>query len=137
MPRIATVVLSLLLAAVLHLDWHLARPTHHRLSLGWPYHWVATALLAGAIAWLIARGWRHHAWQTGAFVFVAAVIIAQGVEPLLEAAFYDHRLAYEVEPERWHTLFVTLMAATPVYWATLWATLRTSPPPPRAHASLS
>lgn len=134
MSRLPAVLLSFLLGAVLHLDWHMARPTHHRLSLGWPYHWVATALLFGAVAWLIARKWRHTAWQLGAVVFAGAVIVAQVIEPLLEAAFYDHRLAYLVEPDRWRALFVALAAATPVYWGTLWGMLRTAP---RAQPSLT
>ena len=120
MPRVPAIALSLLLATILHLDWHVARPMHHRLSLDWPYHWIATALLFGAVAWLVARKWPLRAWQLGALVFVAAVVIAQLIEPLLESAFYDHQLAYDVEPERWTTFFRSMAAATPLYWGTLW-----------------
>jgi hypothetical protein len=127
MPRVPAVLLSVVLAAVLHLDWHVARPTHHRLSLDWSYHWIVTALLFAAIAWFIARKWPQRAWALGAWVFVAAVIIAQGVEPVLESAFYDGQLAYDVEPERWTTFLRSMAAATPMYWGTLWlATRRTT-----------
>jgi hypothetical protein len=124
MPRMPAVVLSLLLAAALHVDWHVARPAHHRLSLDWPYHWIATALVFGAVAWLIARKWPRSMWQLGAVVFVGAVLIAQGIEPMLEAAIYDHRFGYEGEPERWRVFFKTLAAATPVYWTALWLARR-------------
>ena len=128
MPRVPAVVLSFFLATVLHLDWHVARPMHHRLSLDWPYHWIPTALVFGAVAWLIARKWPHNAWALGTLVFVAAIVIAQGVEPLLESAFYDGVLAYDVEPEWWTTFFQSMAAATPMYWGTLWlASRRTAP----------
>jgi hypothetical protein len=112
---------------VLHLDWHVARPLHHRLSLDWPYHWLATALLFGAVAWLIARKWPLRAWKLAAVVFVSAIVIAQLIEPLLESAFYDHRFAYDVERERWATFARSMAAATVMYWGVLWASLRAAP----------
>ena len=39
MRRLYQAGLALALAAVIHIDWHLARPTHHRLSLGWAEHY--------------------------------------------------------------------------------------------------
>ncbi len=76
MPKLPAVVLSVLLATALHVDWHLARPTHHRLSLGWSYHWLATALVFGLAGWLIARAWPASRWRLGAVVFVAAAMLA-------------------------------------------------------------
>ena len=101
MPRKPTIILSLLLATALHVDWHLARPQHHRLSLDWSHHWIATAVVFLIAGCLIARRWPGHRWRMGAIVLLAAALIAQVVEPVLEALLYDGRLGYDVEPARW------------------------------------
>ena len=124
MPRIPAVVLSLLLAAVVHVDWHLARPLHHRLSLALPYHWLITATAFGVAGCLIARFWPAHRWALGWVVFVGALVIAQGIEPMLEALIYDGRLGYEGEPERWAAFWRSTAAAAPVYAAALWLCAR-------------
>lgn len=122
MPTRAMVILSLALMAMLHLDWHLARPAHHRLSLDWQYHWIATALVFGYAGYDIARRWPAMKWKVGTIVFLSAIFLAQFVEPVLEAAFYDHRLGYEGSPERWAVFFRATAASTVTYWAALWAT---------------
>jgi hypothetical protein len=40
-----------------------------------------------------------------------ALFVGQIVEPIFEAAFYDGRLAFEVEPERWLAFGQCLAAA--------------------------
>ena len=52
-----SVPLAILLAAGIHLDWHLARSHHHRLSLEWRHHWLLAPVLFGAAAWYVARRW--------------------------------------------------------------------------------
>lgn len=124
MRRYISLPLSLLLAAGIHVDWHLARPHHHRWSLAWPYHWVFAGALCFVVGWWIARRWPATRWPVGAGTFLLAVILAQVVEPILEAAFYQHRLGYPIEPERW-TVFVQCMAAgIPAYVAALWLSVR-------------
>jgi hypothetical protein len=127
MPRLPVVLLSVLLSAVLHVDWHLARPAHHRLSLDWPYHWVATALVFAGSAWLIARRWPTVRWQLGATVLVAAILLAQVIEPALEVIVYQGRLGYASEPARWAAFGQALAAAIPVYWGALWLCARSTP----------
>lgn len=110
MPRRPTVILSLLLATALHVDWHLARPEHHRLSLEWSHHWIATAavfLIAGCV---IARLWPEHRWRMSAAVFLSAVILAQFVEPTLEVLVYEGRLGYAGEPARWVAFWKSISA---------------------------
>ena len=132
MPRVPACVLSIVLAGVLHLDWHLARPAHHRLSLDWSGHWLATGGLFAIVACVIARTWPETRWKLGGTVFVAAVILAQVVEPLLEVLLYEGRVGYAVEPERWAAFGRALAAASLAYWASIWlcaprpAELRTS-----------
>jgi hypothetical protein len=54
MRRRAIVLLALLLAAGIHVDYHLARPLRHRLSLEWQHHWIFAALLFAGVAYLVA-----------------------------------------------------------------------------------
>ena len=118
--RAATGGWGLLLAAGLHADWHLARPLHHRLSLAWPGHWVATAALFALVGWWIARRWTDRRWRMALDVLVIALVVAQVIEPSLEVLVYEHRLGYPVEPERWRVLARTLAAALPAYAVALW-----------------
>jgi hypothetical protein len=120
LPRIPVTVLTLILAAGLHADWHLARPAHHRLSLDWPYHWVATAGLFAAAGWIIARFWPARRWRLGAMVFLGAVVLAQVVEPTLEALVYEGRFGYSGESARWTAFWTTIAASAVVFTAALW-----------------
>lgn len=115
MPRHAALLLSLLLGAALHVDWHLARPLHHRLSLDWSHHWVITAALFAIVGCVIARAWPHQRWRLGAVVFVSAALLAQVVEPLLEVLVYEHRLGYSVEAARWSAFWRSILASALAY----------------------
>jgi hypothetical protein len=96
-----SIALTLALAAYLHADWHFARPLHHRLSLDWSTHWIACAAVFAAAGWYIARRWPASKWKAAAWNVAIALILAQVVEPLLETAYYDGQLLYDVEPARW------------------------------------
>ena len=119
MPRHIAVLLSLLLGVGLHIDWHLARPLHHRLSLDWSYHWAITAALFAVAGCVIARSWPGQRWRLGAVVFVSAALLAQVVEPVLEALLYDHRLGYDVEPARWIAFGKSILASAIAYLTAL------------------
>lgn len=101
MRRLVSIPLTLVLGAFLHADWHFARPLHHRLSLGWSSHWIACAVVFGLAGWYITRRWPEAKWRAAAWNVAIALVLAQVVEPLLEGAFYDRTLAYDVEPARW------------------------------------
>ena len=106
-------LLVLVLAALIHTDWHFARPTHHRLSLGWSSHWIfCFAVFAGA-GWFIVRRWPADRWRAAAWNILLALVVAQLVEPVLEALVYDHQLAYDVEPERWTAFWQCVGAGVP------------------------
>ena len=120
MRRLSTGLLCLLLAAGIHVDWHLARPQHHRLSLDWSQHWLFAAALFAGIGCIIARRWPAERWRIGGQVLLCAVLVAQVVEPVLELVFYEGRLGYAVEPERWRVFWECLAAGVPAYAAALW-----------------
>ena len=107
------------LAAVIHIDWHLARPAHHRLSLGWADHWIFAIAAFAVVGCLIARGWPHSPWRAAVGIVGLAVLVAQGIEPLLEVAVYDHRLGYPNDPGRWGVFAVCLAVGLPSLVTTL------------------
>lgn len=111
--------LVLALAAVIHVDWHLARPVHHRLSLGWANHWIFAMVAFAIVGCLIARGWPNAPGRAAAGIVALAVILAQGVEPVLEVAIYDHQLGYPSDPGRWTAFAVCLAAGLPALLACL------------------
>ena len=123
--RIELALISLALATALHVDWHLARPAHHRWSLAWPYHWVATALVFCAAGWWIGR--RAYGWRVASLVFLAAVALAQVVEPVLEILVYEGRFGYPDDPGRWPAFGRAILAATPAYFACVWLCGRGAP----------
>ena len=119
MRRLYFAVLVLALAAVIHVDWHLARPAHHRLSLEWPHHWLFAVAAFGVVGWLIARGWPDAPVRVAASVVALAVLLAQGIEPVLEIAMYRQRFGYPDDPERWRAFAVCLGAGVPALLTTL------------------
>lgn len=115
MRRLILVVLVFALATAVHVDWHFARATHHRLSLGWDQHWLFAALAFGLVGWVVARTWPEQAWRRGGVIAALAILLAQGIEPMAEVALYLHQLAYPDEPARWSAFFVCIAAGLPVY----------------------
>jgi hypothetical protein len=113
-------LLIALLATAIHVDWHLARPTHHQWSLGWTQHWIFAALVFGIIGWMIARIWPERPVRVALRVVGLAVLLAQGIEPVLEVALYQHRFGFPNEPERWVVFAICLAAGLPVPGAALW-----------------
>ena len=71
-------------ASAMHLDWHLARPAHHHLSLGWSQHWLSAIPVFAAAAFYVVRAWPGRlVWASGVIIGMAA-FLAQVVEPLEE-----------------------------------------------------
>ena len=54
--------------------------------------------------------------RAAAWNILLALVVAQLVEPVLEALVYDHQLAYDVEPERW-----LVWHGRGLYGRTMWA----------------
>lgn len=124
MRRIGVAMLGLLLAAGIHVDWHLARPHHHRLSADWDGHWIFAIALFALVGCVVARTWPGERVRVGAWVLGVAIVVAQVVVPLLEAAIYDRTLAYDVEPARWTAFFVCVGAGIPACALALWLCAR-------------
>lgn len=110
----------LILAALVHVDWHFARPLHHRFSLAWSTHWIFCIVVFALAGWYIARRWREAPWPAAAWNVGLALFIAQIVEPVLEVAYYDHRLAYQMDPGRWTVFWVCVGTGIPALVIMIW-----------------
>ena len=83
--RISSAVLvSLGLAAAIHTDWHFARPTHHQLSLGLPWHWLLAIPVFALVAWYVARVWPAQMTRASLVILGSAIVGAGLVEPAWE-----------------------------------------------------
>ena len=120
MRRVLFATLIVILAGAIHLDWHLARPAHHRLSLGWGQHWLFAATAFALVGWLVARAWPEDVWRRGTVIATLAVVLAQGLEPMGEVALALHRLGYPDDPARWTAFFVCVATGVPAYLLALW-----------------
>jgi hypothetical protein len=120
MRRFLDIGLAMVVATIIHVDWHFARPTHHRLSLGWNQHWLFAAIAFGLVGWTVARIWAANAWRHGGIIAALGMVIAQVIEPVAEVAFYAHRLGYPNEAARWTAFVACLAAGLPAYCMALW-----------------
>jgi hypothetical protein len=117
MRRLAFLGLALALAVVIHIDWHFALPKDHPYSLSWPQHWIFAALAFFAVGWLIARIWTERPELTAMWVTLLAIVIAQGLVPVLEVALSQQRLGYPSDPLRWSGFFVCIGVGLPALFA--------------------
>jgi hypothetical protein len=124
MRKLVSIPLALALAAYLHADWHFARPLHHRLSLDWSSHWIACAGVFALAGLYISRRWPGARWRAAIWNVALALVLAQVVEPLLEAAFYLRSFAYDVEPARWAAFAECLAAGLPALALVLFVAAR-------------
>lgn len=84
----------------IHADWHIARPVHDRLSLGWSAHWLLAIPVFLGAGWYLARRW-PGAWLRPAALSVGlGVLLGQAVEPLVEALHYQFPVAEAFEAPR-------------------------------------
>lgn len=128
MRRLISLPLVILLSTLLHVDWHFARSHHHRLSLEWSSHWLFGILFFALTGWYVARRWPARPWLAASLNVGLALFGAQLFEPLAEVAIYDHRLGYDVEPERWVAFAECVGAGIPALMVALWLSLRLQVP---------
>lgn len=95
---------SIVLGALVHLDWHAGRPEHMRLSLDWQYHWVAGAVLGWLCAWQ-ARGRSASATALFTIITTTGILIGQGLEPVYELLTSDNGWRQIMPPIRWRLFF--------------------------------
>jgi hypothetical protein len=123
--RIAWRILAtLLLAGFIHLDWHVARPAHQHLSLGWTHHWLLAVPVFALLAWQIHRTVPESAFGTSAAIVVGGAFLAQVVEPAGELLF-GAPLSWAFGTERLRAFEVYLGSGIAAHMSTLmWLRMR-------------
>ena len=100
---------ALLLAAAIHVDWHLARPGHHSdLSGHWAQHWLLGIPVFGLLALYESRRLGQYRWRSSAGLILVGAFLGQVLEPLSE--LFDAPWGYAFSAIRW-TAFAEFMAA--------------------------
>ena len=87
--KISSVLISIALAAAIHLDWHVARPTTHHLSLGLPWHWLLAVPVFGLVAWYVTRAWPSAVLRASVGIVGFAILLGGILEPAWEYCFAD------------------------------------------------
>jgi hypothetical protein len=112
--------LVLILATLVHIDWHFGRPAHHRLSLGWSTHWLFAIAFFAVAGWYIARRWPGRPWRAVVWNVGLGLFAGQVLEPFLEAAVYGGHFGYPVGPERWLVFVECVGAGLPALAIVTW-----------------
>jgi uncharacterized membrane protein HdeD (DUF308 family) len=116
-------LVTIALTTAIHLDWHAARPAHHDLSLGLPWHWLLAIPTFALVAWYVARAWPGRMVVASVAIIGIASILGGGVEPVWE-------LWVEGAPSEWafgalrNAAFATFLAAGVVTQAAVLGGLR-------------
>ena len=115
--RLVELLSALGLATAIHVDWHLARHIHARLSFGLAWHWVLAIPVFALITWHITRKSDDHALLRGGIAILAGVLLGQIAEPLAEGGGAIR------DAERWRA-FGGFLTAGLVTWLTTYRLIR-------------
>jgi hypothetical protein len=95
---------ALWLGLLVHVDWHLARPLHHRLSFGLEAHWLLGVGAAFSVGWIVARRWPRSPARAAALIVALGVLMGQGLEPLGEVVTTGWDWEPLQNPQRWRAV---------------------------------
>ena len=108
---IFVLVWAAVLAALVHVDWHVGRPADMPPSLGWPFHWLLGLATGIVMAWSFLR--RRRSQTEGVDLSIAlglGLVLGQVVEPTLEVLIFQESFATVNPAVRWE-LFATFTLA--------------------------
>jgi hypothetical protein len=77
-------IAAILLGSAIHLDWHFARPTHHRLSFGLSWHWLLAIPVFAVAAYWVSRQNPRSPIMASALLLAAATLLGAVIEPAWE-----------------------------------------------------
>ena len=79
-----TALVIVALASAMHLDWHMARPATHHLSLGWRFHWLLAVPVFALTAWFVLQTAPRRPLLSSVTIIGLASVLAAVVEPAWE-----------------------------------------------------
>jgi len=91
----------LIIAVVIHADYHLARPAIHHWSFGLWWHWASCAAVFALAGGYLAWRWPVDRWRAAAVNVTLGFVGGQGIEPLLEGVPFGEGIRWDVPPDRW------------------------------------
>lgn len=84
MRPLGTSIAAILLGSAIHLDWHLARPTHHPLSLGLSWHWALAIPVFGMAGYWVSRRNPENPRAASLLLLGTATLLGAVLEPAWE-----------------------------------------------------
>lgn len=120
MRIICIYLLGFLLAVVLHVTWHFALPIDHRYNLEWSYYWTLPALGFLTAGIIIARVWPRRAVATAIWVALFALVLNQGLVPMLSVLVEERRLGYPLDPVWWNGFVMSFGIGLPLLFGGAW-----------------
>jgi hypothetical protein len=106
MRRYVSVKAILLIAVMVHVDWHVGRPHHiSSLSGDWPYHWILGVLTFAALPLYAARLWPDRLLTALTLNALAGLFTGHIVEALGEVLAYREPWRLVMPAERWRLFF--------------------------------
>ena len=101
----SSALVSLALATAIHLDWHVARPTTHHLSLGLSWHWLLAIPVFGLVAGYVARAWPAEIARASVGIVGFGILLGGVLEPAWEYYFADATFEWAFGAQRTTMLF--------------------------------
>jgi hypothetical protein len=79
--------IALYVGVLIHVDWHLGRPGHSRLSFDLANHWLLAIAVFAPLPWVVLRRWPSAFAEASTFAIGVGVLLGQGLEPLGEVIY--------------------------------------------------
>ena len=112
----------LALATAIHLDWHVARPTTHHLSLGLSWHWALAIPVFALAAWYVSS--RPGAAKASAIIIGGAILLGAIIEPAWEYWLGGATFDWAWGPHRTHAALVFVITGIAAYAGVLYVLRR-------------
>ena len=123
-----SVLVSIALATAIHLDWHIARPTTHHLSLGLSWHWLLAIPVFALVAWYVSRAWPAAVGRASVGIVGFGILSGGVLEPVWEYCFADATFEWAFGMRR-NTILATFVGMGLVTYVAVLAFMRRRPGP--------
>ena len=117
-------IVVLALATAVHVDWHVARPTVHHLSLGWRWHWLLAIPVFALSAWYVRRAWAANLIAASSIIVGAGILLGGVIEPAWELWVEGATLDWSFGPLRLAALGAFVATGAITHFAVVGGALR-------------